>query len=568
MAPPRLLSRRRCVLLLCLISNGLGQAGAAMATAFLIHTAFDHLISRRQPSDPALVWWVAGGLIAATVATAWLRGRERRDAERLGQAYVYRVRVRVFERLSALSPAALRRRTRGGIMLRFVGDLTALRQWVSLGLARLIVSGTITVGILAALAYINPVLALTVGLPLAAGSALTLRAGRSLRGAVGTARRRNAQLAANVNEKITAMAVVQAFGQSDRERRRVVRQSRRLREAMVARARLGGRLRATTELACGVAVGGVLLLGAQEVAAGRTTHGGVVAAMTVVRFLASRLRELSRVHEYWQGACVSRRKITDFLASGAIVSEAADAVDLHVQGGRLEIRDVSVAAALRQVSVVAEARTVVALVGPTGAGKSTLLSLVARLSEPDRGAVLLDGQDLTCCTLGSLRRAVGMVSPDLPLLRGSIEKNLRYRWPKAPAEEIAHVVDLCGVAQWVQELPDGLATRVQEGGLNLSSGQRQRIALARALLGRPVLLLLDETDANLDAAACALLDRVLAAHRGTVIMTTHRVERVAAADVVWHLHEGRLVEVGPPAELLRGDGPTARLFRRQLATAS
>jgi len=200
------------------------------------------------------------------------------------------------------------------------------------------------------------------------------------------------------------------------------------------------------------------------------------------------------------------------------------------------------------VTTAAEPGAVVALVGPNGAGKSTLLSLAARLIDPDEGRVVLDGQDLAKHSLASVRRAIGMMSPDLPLLRGTIDKNLRYRWPDAPVEEIDRVKALCEIDKVLAELPEGEQTRVTEGGGNLSLGQRQRIALARALLGRPSILLLDEADAHLDHDSRAVLERILAEYRGTVLLVTHSGDRLADVDTIWRMKAGRLVEVATPAE--------------------
>jgi len=138
-----------------------------------------------------------------------------------------------------------------------------------------------------------------------------------------------------------------------------------------------------------------------------------------------------------------------------------------------------------------------------------------------------------------------MASPDLPLLRGSIAHNLRYRWRDAPPEEVDRVRTLCGVDKVQADLAGSGRTRVLEGGANLSLGQRQRICLARALLGSPSVLLLDEADANLDPDAGRALDSVLEEFRGTVVMVSHLPERIARADIIWHMEEGRLVRIEP-----------------------
>ena len=381
---------------------------------------------------------------------------------------------------------------------------------------------------------------------LSVGSLLSLRVGKRMRAAFREARRRRSSIAANMNEKIASLAVMQVFGQTERERQRLSRQSQRLQESMVERARTIGLMRAVTEQTSGFASMVVLLLGAEEVAAGRVTPGTVVGAMTIVHLLVPALRDLGRVFEYWQGAQVATTKLQEFLAAPSFATDDVSAPDLQPQGGQLAFANVHLNGVLQGVTATIRPGTVVAIVGPNGAGKSTLLSLAARLLNPDSGTVLLDGQDLAQYSLASVRRAIGMVSPDLPLLRGTVDKNLRYRWPDAPEEEFSRVMQLCQVDEVLAELPQGAQTRLTEGGTNISVGQRQRIALARALLGNPAVLLLDEADANLDHHASTVLDHILADYPGTVLLVTHQPERLATADVIWHLNNGQLVEISPP----------------------
>jgi len=448
-------------------------------------------------------------------------------------------------------------------MLRFVGDLTALRQWVSLGLARLTVAATTSVAALVALAFVNRVLAITAAVVFISGVLVALIVGGRMQKAAKEARRRRSRFAANINEKISSIAVVQAFGQTEREQKRIARQGHRLRNAMIDRASVVGQLRGITEITASFASGAVLLIGVGEVAANRASAGTVVAAMTIVGFLVPALQGLGRVQEYWHKSRVSLQKVQEFLDMPSLVTEAPNASELEPGSGQLEFDRVRFGDALHEISATAEPGKVVGLVGPNGAGKSTLLSLAARLIDPDQGTIRLDRQDLSQHSLGSVRRAIGITSPDLPLLRGTVAKNLCYRWPDAPKEEIARVRSLCDVDSVLAELPEGDQTRVSEGGAGLSAGQRQRIALARAILGNPPLLLLDEIDANLDTRATAVIDRVLSEYQGTVLLITHRAERLTTADIIWYLEEGQLLEVGAPQEVLYGEGAAARFFRSQ-----
>lgn len=565
---PEVLKGERRGLLGRLILNGLAQAAAAVATAWLVKWTFDHMLNTQSSIDITDLVIAGAGLVCAALAIAWLRMRERIDAEWLGQHYATEVRLVLYDRLSACAPRAFQKRSHGGVALRFVGDMTSLRRWVSLGLARLTVAGIMTIGALTALALLNWPLALTISVILLIGFALAFKLGGALYAATKESRRRLSHLAANVNEKVATMAVVQVFGQTSRERDRMARQTLRLQYSMISKARAAGHILAVTEATAALATAAALMIGVIEVTSGTASAGTVVAALSIIGILIPPLRDLGRVPEYWHGAQVSREKLIEFLDTPSLVQEIPDAPHLQQQHGKLEFDAVSVAGGVSQFSATLEAGTVVALVGPNGAGKSTLLSLAARLVDPDQGAIRLDDQILAEHSLASIRRAIGMAGPDFPLLRGTIEKNLLYRWPDAPIEEIERIQQLCAIDDIIATLPAGLKSRIAEGGAGLSVGQRQRIALARALLGNPALLLLDEVDANLDPKSSLIVDRVLKEYSGTVLQVTHRLEHVRSADVIWYLEQGRLIESGPPAKLLNGDGPTARLFRCQLAVAS
>ncbi len=564
MVPVRMLDAGRRRLLAWLVANGLLQAAAMAGSAWSAQQIFDRwVLGRELPLALPIAPGVACGLalLACGLAIAGLRLHERVVAERLGQSYVSAVRVALFDRLGRLPGRALRRRSRGGHLLRFVGDLTALRQWVSLGLSRVTVGGLALVVTLAALARISLLVATATAGALALAAAGALALGPGVRGAVREARRRRARLAGNVDEKLGAMDTVQVFGRLGRERARLVRQSRALAAAMVTRARWLGALRAVAETGSTLATLAILGAGSVAVARGDASPGAVIAGLTVLGLAMPLLRDLSRVPEHWHGyrvACENLARVMDDEVQGPELSRGR--ARLPAGPGDVRIEGVSVERALRDVTLHAHGGERVVVVGGNGAGKSTLLALLARLLDADAGRVLLDGRDVAGCRMNAVRRAVGLAGPDVPLLRGSLERNLRYRCPDASAQELARVARLAGVQDLVDRLPDGLQAKVVEAGANLSLGERQRVALARALLGAPRVLLLDEIDAHLDAAGLAALDRVLDAFPGTVIMVSHDPRRAARADRLWHLEHGRVRAQGSPDALLRAGSATHRLL--------
>jgi ATP-binding cassette, subfamily B, bacterial len=555
-------SRRTIFAGLCAIA--FAQAGLAAATAFLVRNVFDAIVAPPAADGVSAEAMAIAALVLVALALAWLRHRERVVAEAFGQDYTHIVRMKLYDRLGSLMPRDLQDRSRGGHLLRFIGDLSALRQWVSLGLARLCVASITTVVSLLALSIINLALAVTISVVLVMTSAAAFAMGHKLRGAARETRRRRARLAGDISERIALMSVVLMFSQIRRERGRVERRSSDLRDAMIGRARVIGALRGVTEAATGISVAAILAVGAYEINQGRATLGAIVAATSVLGMLMPALRDLSRSYEYWHSYRVALDRISAFLGTRPSVEPGASAPVLPDGPGSIAFKNVAFEKVLDGINVTAESGSVVAIVGPNGAGKSTLLALIARLIEPTSGQVLFDGNDLRRFRASSVRATIGVVSPDLPLMRGTIGRNIRYRCPRATEDEVRRVNALCGVDEILDEIPGGMEARVAEGGVNLSPGQRQRIALARALLGAPRLLLLDEVDANMDPESARLIDRVLKAYQGTVIFVSHRPHQVAQADVIWHIADGSITEQGPPTELLHRDGPTRRLMSRPL----
>ena len=547
MSLPPVLSGRRRLRFAALVANGVAQAGVAVATALLVKNGFDRLILPDAALQLGSAAFFAGGLTLAIGLGAWLRWRGHLDAEHLGQGYVHDLRLRLFRHIARIGAEGARQMSRGAIVLRFVGDLTALRQWISHGLARLTVSGLAAVLAIAVLAFVEPVVALAVGIAVAVAAGLALAVGPRLRATTRESRRRRGRLAAQLNDRVANIGVVEAFGQEAREKKRFERLSSRLRHALIARARVIGLLRALSEASASFAGACALFAGALQVGLGLASPGAVVAAMVVAGLLAPRLQDLGRVYEYWNGALIAREKLKQMLALKAVGRRQArrGRRNLEPGPGRIEIEGLHLESLFDGLEAEVAAGERVAIVGANGAGKSTLLRLVAGILHPDKGRVRLDGQDIRKCRWEDLRAAFAMVSPDLPLLRGSLRLNLTYGAESWNLEELQQTVAALKLDALVARLPAGIESRISESGGGLSTGERARIALARAILSKPRVLLLDEADANLDDDARDALEAVLDGFAGTVLFITHDPGRAAKADRVLRLEAGRLVELAP-----------------------
>ncbi|MEA2109786.1 MAG: ABC transporter ATP-binding protein [Pseudomonadota bacterium] len=545
---PSILVKNRIRILLCLTANGLGQSMVAIMAMLLVRSAFDNLIKHDANVQTQYIYYYGLGFIILATAKGFLRMTERIDAEKLGQNYTHQIRMLLFKSLSRSAPRTLQKRSRGAIVLRFIGDLNALKRWVSLGLVRIAVAGTIFTCSLIGLGVLNWRIAMVAGLILGVGALSVIRQGSRLREAARESRRLRSYLAANVNEKVAAIGVVQVFGQTAREQRRIRNQSKRLMESMVNKAKNIGLMRGITESIMTLSHGAILLQGVYEIQVGRATHGTVLAAVIIISFLIPALRDLSRVYEYFLEYKISSNKINEFLETPDFIRNRSAAPDLKPGPGHLEFKNICLGSTLKQINATAQAKQLIVITGSNGAGKSTLLSLVARLINPNAGRILVDGQDIGKHNLASVRRSISMVSPDLPLLRGTVRKNLLYRYPKASTEEIDRIWRLCDLGKLIDELPQGELTRITEDGHNLSLGQRQRLGLARAMLGNPRILLLDEADVHLDQEAGKILERILQEYQGTILWVTHDPKRLACADAIWQIENGSLVVVDSSEE--------------------
>jgi ABC-type multidrug transport system fused ATPase/permease subunit len=550
---PRLLAGKRRHVFARLVVNGMAQAAAALAVAGLLRHAFDDVLAGAAPGIRGELWLTLGAVAFAVGITAALRRREHIDGEILAQSYAHRLRRAMYARLYATVPFELQRLSRGAVLLRFLSDLTAITQWIGQGFARLLVAGVSAAGALTSLAFIQWQLALAVAAVLTAGIGATLYVGRSFDSAVRTARERRTYLASNIAEKVSTLAVVQAFGQAGREKKRLRRQSGRLRGALIARARPAGSMTAVAEATAALAVVAALGCGVLAIAAGITTPGTVIAFAAIAGMLAAPVRDLGRAYEYWLRAGISREKLITFLA-GAERARHARRGELPPGPGRLELRGLGWGDVLREAAAEAAPRGRIAVTGGAGAGKSALLYLASGLLAPDSGQVILDGQDLGKTTPESVRRAIGLVSPDLPLLRGSVDDNLRYGAPDASTDALARLESLCEMDAILGQLPAGRDTRVTEGGRNLSLGQRQRIALIRALLGEPRVMLLDDVDLALDPALKRVLLRIIERYKGTILMVTRDPDLLARSTAVWELGDGKL-RIAPGPALIAEAAP-------------
>lgn len=530
--------------LAALMANGLLRSLLAVGVAVAMRHVFDeHLASGASAVvgfTPLIL--ALAGLAAVVALTAWLKYRETVDAEALAQHYIAQVRLDLFDRLTQMSPPDMARRSRGGVLLRFIGDVQALRAWVGLGIARLVVASASGLVLVAGLAWLAPLLALSVvGLVLVATAGVLLGLPH-MRTSTRDSRRRHSQVAANMQDKVAALQLVQAAQQGARERRRVDRQNQRLSQALQHRAAMWGRHRAWVTLSTG---GGALVVAVHALwplATGGAawSTGTLLAGAAMVGLLAAPLRNLGRGLEAWVAASVARERLLDFLRGAAPglptpMAHAGPHADLRFDALALSRR-------VGPIDAVVPYGRRVAVCGGSGSGKSSLLWLASGLLAPSHGLMLLDDAPFSLLDPANLRQRIGLVAPELGLLRGTVGSNLRYQCIHASDGRLQQACDMAGLTPLLSRMPDGLATRVRDGGLNLSQGERRALQLARVLASGPSVLLIDDVHACLPGDAESRLAELLVTFQGTVIYTTTDPTLALMADEIWTLDMGCRVD--------------------------
>ncbi len=488
---------------------------------------------------------------------------------RLGEKLVYKLRIRVFSHLQRQSFSFFTNEKAGVLMTRMTSDIESLTVLFQEGLVNFAVQIVTLIVITIYLIVLNPHLALiTLLLVIPVNIILTLWFRKvSIFGYLNV-RDKIAAILSNLSESLAGMRVITAFNQ--RKNRSKLHDETTVAhfEANIFTGRAQAIFGPGTEAVGIVTQAIVLLIGGKMVLNGDLSIGELTAFLLFLTSFFAPIQSLVQLYNQYQQGSASIEKLRELLSTEPSVPEKENAVEIKKVIGHIELKSINFSyeknkPILKDVSLVVEPGEVIALVGPTGAGKSTIAKLISRFYDPDEGELLVDGYDLRDVQIESLRKQIAVVPQEPFLFNGSIKENVIFARPFANEKDIEEACDAVGLTGLISRLPNGIDSAIHERGASLSAGERQLLALARAFLCQPRLLILDEATSNLDLLSESSIERALdnLLEGRTSIIVAHRIATAMKADRIAVVDDGSIIEIGTHEELVQLSGKYSSMYK-------
>lgn len=508
--------------------------------------------------------------LAAAAGQAISSFGQRSTVNRVSRYLEYDLRNDMFTHLQQLDQRFYGEMHTGDLMARLTNDLNQVRQFIGMGLINLVSTGIMVLGLGTAMFLVDWKLALTAFLVLPFVSITMVVIGRRMQKRFRAVQDQFGVVSTYAQENFSGIRVVKAFVQEDREIAAFADANNEYVRRQLSYVKVSGIMWPMMYFVMGVALALVVYVGGTQVADGEIKIGTFVQFQTYLGLLTWPMISLGWVINLYQQGSASMERIMEVMERQPAIADSGRTLPIETVRGKIEFCNAGVKHGdewvFRHVSFTVEPGSTTAIVGMTGAGKTTLMSLVPRILEVDEGEVLIDGTDIRTLPLETVRRAVGYVPQDTFLFSAPLRVNVGFGVADPPEGALVDAMETSRLINDLEQFPQGLDTMVGERGVSMSGGQKQRTALARAIMRDPTILILDDAMSSVDTHTQAeILARLKQTMQGrTTLITAMRISTIKDADQIVVLDHGTVSDIGTHQELITREGLYARMYRREL----
>ncbi len=508
-------------------------------------------------------------MIVITVVKSVIRYIYLMMFEHVSQRVVFNARESIFKRVQELDFEFFDRTKTGDIMARLTGDLEAVRHFTAYVIYQFFMHAITLLFVIVILFTINPVFTIILLAVTPFTGYLAIKLAGKVKPAFSAIREQFSRLNSTVQESISGNRVIKAFAKEDYEIYKFARENAGYRDSNIEAARIWERYLPVLDSLAGLLSVVIILVGGIMVIRKDITLGELVTFNSFIWALNNPMRMVGWLINDAQRFVASAEKIMQLLSREPKIKGSESAAEADKLKGHVEFKNVTFGygknLVLEDISFKAYPGQMVAIVGPTGSGKSSLVSLISRFYDCSKGEILIDGRDIKEHSLKTLRESVAVAMQDIFLFSDTIEGNIAYGVPEAPAEKVKWAAGMAEAHEFIADFPDGYDTIIGERGVGLSGGQKQRIALARALVKDPSVIILDDTTSSVDIETEHTIHSSLSEYckSRTTFIIAHRISAVRKADLILVLDKGRIVERGTHEELLSMKGYYYSVFVNQ-----